>query len=50
MTHPGRRFEPNPEHGRLYDHLYREVYEKMYGRLAPLYRGIRRITRYPRLD
>src|SRR5450631_2731488 len=50
MTHPGRRFEPNPEHGRLYDRLYREVYQKMYGRLAPLYRDIRRVTRYPRLD
>jgi len=50
MTHPGVRFEPNPEHRRLYDQLYREVYVKMYGRLAPLYRHIRRITGYPRLD
>ncbi len=50
MTHPGHRFEPNPKHRLLYDRLFREVYVKMYGRLAPLYRGVRRITGYPRLD
>lgn len=50
MTHPGRRFEPSPETVLLYDRLHREVYVKMYGRLAPLYRGIRRITGYPRMD
>ena len=50
MTHPGRRFEPNPQFRGLYDRLYREVYRKMYGRLAPLYRGVRGITHYPRLD
>jgi sugar (pentulose or hexulose) kinase len=47
MTRIGRVFEPIPEHHRLYNALYREVYQKMYGRLRPLYQRIRRITGYP---
>lgn len=47
MTHVGRRFEPNPAAVKVYDALYREVYSRMYGRLQPLYRSIRRITGYP---
>ena len=48
MTRVGQRFEPNPEHVRLYDRLYREVYTQMYRRLKPLYHSIRDITGYPR--
>ncbi|HET8883248.1 MAG TPA: FGGY-family carbohydrate kinase [Solimonas sp.] len=47
MTRVGRRFEPDPAAVKVYDALYREVYSRMYGRLQPLYRSIRRITGYP---
>jgi sugar (pentulose or hexulose) kinase len=47
MAKPGRRFEPDPDHVRTYDALYREVYRPLYGRLKPLYQRIRRITGYP---
>ena len=50
MSRPGRLFEPRLDAARLYDRLFREVYVKMYPRLAPLYRAIRHITDYPRLD
>jgi len=50
MTRPGRRFEPNSEHRELYDRLHREVYAHIYGRLAPLYRRLRRISGYPRIN
>jgi len=48
MTRPGRAFTPEQDTVQLYDRLYREVYRPLYGRLAPLYRNIRRITGYPR--
>lgn len=44
MTHPGDTFEPNPKVHEIYNRLYREVYSKMYIRLRPLYKAIRRIT------
>ncbi|MGZ6192227.1 MAG: FGGY-family carbohydrate kinase [Syntrophales bacterium] len=44
MTHPGQRFEPNLKTHEIYDEFYREVYLKMYNRLRPLYRIIRRIS------
>jgi sugar (pentulose or hexulose) kinase len=47
MTRPGDRFEPEPRHHQLYNALYGAVYRKLYGRLSPLYREIRRITGYP---
>lgn len=47
MTRPGRVFEPDFQHQRLYDALYRDVYLKMYERLKPLYRRIQDITGYP---
>jgi sugar (pentulose or hexulose) kinase len=47
MVHLGERFEPDPLAARLYDDLYRSVYLRMYDRLQPLYREIRRITGYP---
>ena len=47
MTRPGDVFEPEADTSKLYDRLYREVYSNLYGRLAPLYRSIRRITGYP---
>ncbi|MDX1803729.1 MAG: FGGY-family carbohydrate kinase [Alcanivorax sp.] len=47
MTHPGQRFEPQPQQVALYQALFRQVYQRMYGRLAPLYRSIRSITGYP---
>lgn len=47
MTRIGQRFEPDPAAAKVYDALYREVYSRMYGRLQPLYRSIRRITGYP---
>ncbi len=44
MTHPGERFEPDPKTHEIYDELYSQVYLKMYDRLRPLYRIIRRIS------
>ncbi len=47
MTRVGRVFQPEPQHARLYEQLYRKVYCRMYRRLQPLYREIREITGYP---
>jgi sugar (pentulose or hexulose) kinase len=47
MVRVADRFEPDPAAHRTYDDLYRSVYLRMYDRLRPLYREIRRITGYP---
>ncbi|MFA5941719.1 MAG: FGGY-family carbohydrate kinase [Sinimarinibacterium sp.] len=47
MTRSGRRFEPEPQAVKVYDALYREVYQQMYRQLKPLYTRIRAITGYP---
>lgn len=47
MTRVGQVFEPNPEAQRTYELLYREVYQRMYRQLKPLYLKIRQITGYP---
>ncbi len=47
MTRTARTFEPEPQTHALYDELYGSVYQRLYDRLAPLYRAIRRITGYP---
>ncbi|MEH6343515.1 MAG: FGGY-family carbohydrate kinase [Bermanella sp.] len=48
MTHDGDKFEPIAENQAIYDKLYKEVYQKMYDRLGPLYKAIRKITGYPK--
>lgn len=47
MTHAGKSFEPQLEHHRVYDALYKNVYRKMYSGLRPTYRAIKSITGYP---
>ena len=47
MTHAGLQFEPRLEAHKIYDALYREVYQHLYPRLRPLYKRIREITGYP---
>jgi sugar (pentulose or hexulose) kinase len=47
MVHPGDVFQPNPANHEIYQHLYRDVYLKMYPKLQPLYSRIREITGYP---
>lgn len=47
MTRVGARFEPDASARRIYDELYRDVYQPLYGRLRPLYQRIRAITGYP---
>lgn len=47
MTRSGKRFEPDATTAKQYQALYRNVYLKLYPKLAPLYRQIRRITGYP---
>ena len=42
MTRVGRVFEPEPGHHRRYESLYRDVYLRLYGRLAPLYTRLQR--------
>jgi len=37
MTHPGKTFQPDPAAHKVYDHLYRKVYLRLYDRLKPLY-------------
>jgi len=41
MTRLGDTFEPNPQAHAIYEELYRNAYQKMYGRLKPLYEEIR---------
>lgn len=48
MTRPGTAFTPDKDTAELYDRLYHQVYQPLYGRLAPLYRHIRHITGYPK--
>ena len=45
MARRGQRFDPATEDAALYDRLHRQVYQPMYGRLAPLYAGLARIFR-----
>lgn len=47
MTRVGDVFEPQPQATLLYDQLYKDVYQKMYKQLQPLYKRIREITGYP---
>lgn len=47
MTRKGDEFRPNSANRKLYDALYKDVYQQMYERLSPLYSAIRRITGYP---
>jgi sugar (pentulose or hexulose) kinase len=47
MTRPGRVFQPDPSHRKIYDQLYKRVYLKMYKRLQPMYEEIADITGYP---
>jgi len=47
MTHTGTVFEPDMRNHRLYSELYRDVYQKLYRHLKPLYERIRDITGYP---
>jgi len=47
MVHVSDVRDPDPVTHARYDDLYRSVYRRMYGRLRPLYRDIRRITGYP---
>jgi sugar (pentulose or hexulose) kinase len=46
MTHGGDIFTPIVENKKIYDELYQDVYKKMYTRLNPLYKSIRRIIGY----
>jgi len=50
MSRAGRIFSPQAKNAGLYTRLYFGVYVKMYPQLARLYRSIRHITNYPRLD
>jgi sugar (pentulose or hexulose) kinase len=47
MVRVGEVRDPDPATHARYDDLYRSVYRRMYDRLQPLYREIRRITGYP---
>ncbi|HEX4236228.1 MAG TPA: FGGY-family carbohydrate kinase [Caldimonas sp.] len=43
MARAGQVFRPKAENAALYDRLHREVYQPMYGRLAPLFASLARI-------
>jgi sugar (pentulose or hexulose) kinase len=44
MTREGKSFLPFPQVQKVYDGLYKEVYQKMYSKLKPLYKSIQQIT------
>ncbi len=48
MSHKGDVFFPIKENVKIYNKLYKDVYQKMYDSLSPLYRSIRKITGYPK--
>ena len=50
MTRIGKTFYPIAQNQKTYDALYRQVYQKMYSRLQPLYLEIQKITGYPKLN
>jgi sugar (pentulose or hexulose) kinase len=43
MTRVGEVFTPDPKNHKVYDQLYNEIYLKMYSKLQPFYKKIRRI-------
>jgi sugar (pentulose or hexulose) kinase len=45
MSHRGRRFDPDSARAATYQRLHRDVYQRMYRQLAPLYRRLARIGR-----
>jgi sugar (pentulose or hexulose) kinase len=47
MTHIRDVFEPIPANRDIYKKLFENIYQKMYGKLKPLYSDIRHITGYP---
>jgi sugar (pentulose or hexulose) kinase len=47
MVRVGEVRDPDPATHAIYDELFHDVYQRMYPRLRPLYRSIRRITGYP---
>jgi sugar (pentulose or hexulose) kinase len=47
MTRTAETRDPDPAAHAVYEQLYRTVYLRLYERLQPLYREIRRITGYP---
>ncbi|HEX7950534.1 MAG TPA: FGGY-family carbohydrate kinase [Candidatus Limnocylindrales bacterium] len=49
MIRVGEVRDPDPATHVIYEALFRDVYRRMYPRLQPLYRNIRRITGYPSL-
>ena len=50
MVRAATVFDPDPDHVKIYNDLYRDVYIKMYRALAPLYADIQKITGYPKHD
>lgn len=50
MCHIENIYEPNPEISKVYENLYNKVYRKMYRRLKPLYKQIREIVNYPKIE
>ena len=44
MVHVVETYEPNPEDAKTYDHLFRNVYIKMYPKLQYLYKKIKQFT------
>jgi sugar (pentulose or hexulose) kinase len=43
MTRVGETFTPDPKNHKVYDQLYNEIYLKMYSKLQPFYKKIRKI-------
>jgi sugar (pentulose or hexulose) kinase len=43
MTRVGETFTPDPRNHKVYDQLYNEIYLKMYSKLQPFYKKIRKI-------
>ena len=47
MTKISKTYEPNPENSKIYGDLFDKVYMRLYKKMKPLYKDIRKITNYP---
>jgi sugar (pentulose or hexulose) kinase len=47
MTRITKTYEPDSENSKIYQDLFENVYMKLYSRMKPLYKDIRRIANYP---
>jgi sugar (pentulose or hexulose) kinase len=50
MTRISKVYEPNSENSKIYKELFEKVYMRLYKKMQPLYKDIRKITNYPPIN